>query len=714
MTFLDGLGALPQLASHTRESVRNLSEAAVQKLSELAPVTSDDTFTSYSSDISRQVQLGSFAIPRGPLASIKHAFNLQVPTTLDNAMRVFRACQLPKPILLEGSPGVGKTSLITALANISGYHLCRINLSDQTDLMDLFGSDLPVEGGKPGEFAWKDAEFLRALQEGHWVLLDEMNLAPQAVLEGLNAVLDHRGTVYIPELGRSFTRHPSFRIFAAQNPLHQGGGRKGLPKSFINRFTKVYVDELTPNDLLLVCKHLFPDYPSEVLQRMISFNSALHEEVSVKRSFAKEGAPWEFNLRDVVRWASLLRQHHHVLHPVERLWPAYLSRFRTTHDADRAWVLFRRWFPDVTDTSGLASSTVVAPSHVIFGRAWTSRSDPTPVSAPVHLLQSQMRLLETAALSASHGWLVILTGHEAQGKKSLVQMLAHLTGNILHRISLNSSTDTTDILGSFEQSEEQETAQFQWVDGVLLKALQRGEWLLMDNANLCNPSVLDRLNSLCEPNGMIVLNERGHVNGEVPVVKPHPNFRLFMTVNPRYGELSRAMRNRGIEVAVVPGATDDDRRRLADHFSIPSDGTSDWSRGTLVFEAGRRGVARSTSSGITHSYAVSGRVQDDDSASNALTEFMPLVDHRSSCNALSTRGSLQYLATTLPPRWIDVFRRLVTSEGEDALLVNLVAEFARSSVASSVRDAYTQTWNISSDLTLVQVRVPYRKPPVCD
>lgn len=64
------------------------------------------------------------------------------------------------------------------------------------------------------------------MQKGEWVLLDEMNLASQTVLEGLNAVLDYRGTVYIPELGRSFSRHPDFRVFAAQNPLQQGGGVK--------------------------------------------------------------------------------------------------------------------------------------------------------------------------------------------------------------------------------------------------------------------------------------------------------------------------------------------------------------------------------------------------------------------------------------------------------------------------------------------------------
>ena len=51
-------------------------------------------------------------------------------------------------------------------------------------------------------------------------------------MEGLNACLDHQATVYIPDLDRSFACHPNFRVFAAQNPQNQGGGRKGLPRSF--------------------------------------------------------------------------------------------------------------------------------------------------------------------------------------------------------------------------------------------------------------------------------------------------------------------------------------------------------------------------------------------------------------------------------------------------------------------------------------------------
>lgn len=72
----------------------------------------------------------------------------------------------------------------------------------------MFGADLPVEGGTGGQFAWRDGPLLQALRQGHWILLDELNLASQSVLEGLNACLDHRGEIFIPELGKTFQVKP--------------------------------------------------------------------------------------------------------------------------------------------------------------------------------------------------------------------------------------------------------------------------------------------------------------------------------------------------------------------------------------------------------------------------------------------------------------------------------------------------------------------------
>ena len=46
---------------------------------------------------------------------------------------------------------------------------------------------------------------------------------------------------------------------------------------------------------------------------------------------------------------------------------------------------------------------------------------------------------------------------------------------------------------------------------------------------LCSPSVLDRLNAMLEPGGVLTIDERGLEDSEVVSVKPHANFR-FVTL----------------------------------------------------------------------------------------------------------------------------------------------------------------------------------------
>ncbi|KAG1851990.1 hypothetical protein C8R48DRAFT_836267 [Suillus tomentosus] len=700
MTFLDGLGSLPQLASYSSDALSRLRNDAIEKLQLLVPFKEADN--SYAFDASNFVQLGSFAISKGPLKSVLHNFNLQAPTARENAMRVVRACQVSKPVLLEGSPGVGKTSLITTLAMLSGYHLCRINLSDQTDLMDLFGSDLPVENGSPGEFAWKDAEFLTAMQEGHWVLLDEMNLAPQAILEGLNAVLDHRGTVYIPELGRSFVRHPAFRVFAAQNPLQQGGGRKGLPKSFMDRFTKVYIEELSPEDLLLVCQERFKGCDEGMLRAMITYNNRLNQEVVHKRTFGRDGSPWEFNLRDVLRWGELLQSSPISHHPRDFLRAIYLSRFRTLADRNCAQRLFDETFSTSSPTILHNPHPIISSSHFRIGHYLVERRNNTLSLRPRCLLQAHFATLEAIGACLSRSWLVIVTGRHDSGKSELIRIVADLSGNILHEITITSSTDTMDILGGFEQMDHRtrvlaliqdiinygesrskylsscttdhqtylslllglysspplssnsllhsaaqvlstfadenstdeaqallhrvrqlssvvtSSGQFEWVDGPLVRAVKLGHWVVLDGANLCNPSVLDRLNSLCEPGGVLVLSERGYVNGAVQMLRPHPNFRMFMTSDPRYGELSRAMRNRGIEVSLAASLSSEDELRIRVHHRLPSTILGTGPPFAMTYELARRGIYH-THHGENSDSWPSGLVEEESSTSSLIT-----------------------------------------------------------------------------------------------
>lgn len=54
----------------------------------------------------------------------------------------------------------------------------------------------------------------------------------------------------------------------------------------------------------------------------------------------------------------------------------------------------------------------------------------------------------------------------------------------------------------------------------LCSAIESGQWVLLDSANLCNPTVLDRLNPLLEPQGECVW-EGERVGGHAVVVVGH-------------------------------------------------------------------------------------------------------------------------------------------------------------------------------------------------
>lgn len=632
MVFIDTLGANPAgLLAISSASIDEERKACVHHLCKLLGTNVSSLYFGAIEVLStpQNLQLGAFSIPKVTETSQADvSFSLEAPTTRSNAMRVVRALQLTKPILLEGNPGVGKTTLITALAKAIGKPLTRLNLSEQTDLMDLFGSDVPVEGGQAGTFAWRDAPFLKAMKEGDWVLLDEMNLASQSVLEGLNAVLDHRGEVYISELDQTFHKHPDFRVFAAQNPHHQGGGRKGLPASFVNRFTVVYADVFRPEDLLLICSKVFPDIQDEEVKKLISFVAQLDDQVANRRAFGTLGAPWEFNLRDTLRWLQLLASKTITGSARDFLDTIFSQRFRSDNDRARLLSLFEDVYgvhePRITLHHDMSTQTIQIGLGSLSRNPYITSAERVPT-----FRVSQLAALEALMVSVRQNWPAILVGPSGSGKTSILSQVASAVGASLITFSMNPDIDAMDLVGGYEQvdpsrqlhrfldsledfvrrklafstnrssgilqilqflnhqptlpvkdliplleqastadedfvavlrelqdhlqtPQDIDGARFQWVDGILIQALEQGKWLVLDNANLCSSAVLDRLNSLLEPNGYLSINEHSTADGEARIVKPHPDFRIFMTMDARFGELSRAMRNRAVEIFLLP------------------------------------------------------------------------------------------------------------------------------------------------------------------
>lgn len=644
MVYIDTLGANPSaMMAVSSSALKHEKSVCVQRLQEslsLDPGRFSEAFAEFSFQAD-SVKFGPFAIQRFESSDKSFdAFSFTAPTTRNSALRIARGLQLRKPLLLEGNPGVGKTSIVTSLAKAIGKPLVRLNLSEQTDLMDLFGSDAPVEDAPAGIFAWRDAPFLSAMKRGDWVLLDEMNLASQSVLEGLNACLDHRAAAYVAELDQTFHRHPDFRLFAAQNPHSQGGGRKGLPASFVNRFTVIYMDVLEHDDLASICKSAAPMVEEAVVNNLIDFVTTLDQDVVTHRKLGLQGSPWEFNLRDCLRCLQLLTATDGLLQArglelaIDML---FVQRFRTTRDSSEVAKMAGTILNvDATDRSLFLN---VTPDLFQVGAAVLPRHEVEQGSYAIPRLQAHagLRALEALSVSVMLNWPVLLIGPSGSGKSCLINSAAAAIGATVDVFSLSADIDASDLVGGFEQVDKTRyeyrfrimlaaaaekdaiailaepatgqrntifdemigllkllsfapcdellnyvarstplvdcadvinvcqafrhivedkragnEARFEWVDGTLVKALEAGHWLVLDNANLCSPSVLDRLNSLLEPGGSLIINEHCNPDGSPRIVKPHPKFRLFLTMDPQYGEISRAMRNRTVELFISP------------------------------------------------------------------------------------------------------------------------------------------------------------------
>lgn len=155
----------------------------------------------------------------------------------------------------------------------------------------LFGHKLEkleqqVKAASRLSFAFIEGSLVKAMQKGHWVLLDEINLASAEILECLAGLLeDKNDTIHLIEKGDKvpIKRHPDFTLFACMNPATDVG-KKDLPVGLRNRFTEFFIDELTErNDLmLLIGDYLYHmNLSGAVLEAIYSFYTNIRKEAKL-------------------------------------------------------------------------------------------------------------------------------------------------------------------------------------------------------------------------------------------------------------------------------------------------------------------------------------------------------------------------------------------------------------------------------------------------
>ena len=555
-------------------------------------------------DPSAFVKLGPFYLERGPLPedpAEEYIMTPSVETKLIDLARIIAAKRFP--VLIEGPTSSGKTSSIEYLAKRTGHRFVRINNHEHTDIQEYIGTY--VSDPITGKLVFKEGLLVRALRQGDWIVLDELNLAPTDVLEALNRLLDDNRELVIPETQEVVRPHPHFMLFATQNPPGLYAGRKVLSRAFRNRFLEVHFEDVPQAELeTILCQRcrIAPSYG----QRIVSVFRELQKRRQMSRVFeSKQGFA---TLRDLFRWAGRDAVGYEELASNGYM----LLAERARRDDDKAVV------KEVIETImkvRLDESSMYDLQDPKFDST-AFLGCPIPSSTQVVWTAAMQRLFVLTARALRFNEPVLLVGETGCGKTSVCQLYAEVLCRTLRSVNCHQNTETADLIGglrpirnkaaveaetlrdasaylsqlgvrdvvgdvasltaaiddiaksgslALEQSSvlqglrirlQRLSALFEWKDGPLVEAMRDGDVFLLDEISLADDSVLERLNSVLETGRAIVLAERGGDDAEIPAIKAADDFKLVATMNPGgdYGkkELSPALRNRFTEIWVPP------------------------------------------------------------------------------------------------------------------------------------------------------------------
>jgi MoxR-like ATPase len=131
-------------------------------------------------------------------------------------------------VLLEGSPGLGKTQLVKTLSKVLELPFSRIQFTPDLMPADVVGTNIIIKDSK-GNSAF---QFQKGPIFSNLVLADEINRAtPKTQSALLEAMQEHTVTVG----SSTYTLSEPFMVLATQNPI-ENEGTYPLPEAQLDRF----------------------------------------------------------------------------------------------------------------------------------------------------------------------------------------------------------------------------------------------------------------------------------------------------------------------------------------------------------------------------------------------------------------------------------------------------------------------------------------------
>ena len=232
-----------------------------------------------------------------------------VPSMEANLRSLTLAVATGKCVCVQGTVGCGKTSIIEYVAKVTGRgqsDFVRVQLGDQTDSKIMLGTYRCTE--IPGEFIWQPGILTRAVVEGRWLLLEDIDSATLDVASTLSTLLE-TGTLSVPGHRDLIHAKSGFQLFVTQRLFSSTTGLRKPASNASNILAKhwscVNMEPLSKEELIKIIETLFPKL-STVASKMVEvFSIFVNDEENgfdFKSLIARSGRLT--STRDLIKWCS--------------------------------------------------------------------------------------------------------------------------------------------------------------------------------------------------------------------------------------------------------------------------------------------------------------------------------------------------------------------------------------------------------------------------